>query len=957
MRSEVRRASCGEGAFVIVRGDAGVGKSALVRWVLNGSDAEAVFVGHCRFLAEPLAPIAEVALSILTSGMADVSHPDIAMFRRPLAMLLPGIVDGPDLAEEPRSDRGEHWTAGATSVVLSEAVLRLVRSARTSSPRVLLFEDVHWADSPTVAVLERLADCVTETSVSLVVTLRPGESAVVDRWVEDVQHKGRVTVVDLRPLDAGDAARLVDRCLGAAAPLELVEAVCRVSDGVPLLVEEFVRDALALGGLQRVGDVWTVTGPLDESVPASLARSVTARLAAMDGTSRRVVQTAALLGREIDDLVLATATGATDPEVDRAVRAAISNRLVDRDGGRLRFHHALTSEAIVDDLSRDSKRSLATAMMERFDAARARGLRGVAPAARTTAMIAEAAEAWTAAASVLLADAASRLDRGALHGVVEDLRRASALATQGGAGELSLKIDVALARAEASAGDIDIDVALRNGVALLGQLPDHDPSAILLRLALARGALSASRLRDAAELTAPLGSDADSLRASIALAQGDLDQAETLARSAVTIARGADGGALLAEACEAALVLGRLARRHDLAAAERWFRSAVGDAARAGLVLREAEARHELATITQLERLSVAELHTAREAALSAGSISLVSSVDFHLAAVHGVRFEPAPALEIARRCLTGWRRIGSPVQEAFAWILIGQAHAVSGHRARAAAAGDEAVGLAGDNPEIAGLATGTCRGLASLLADDCEAARREFSEGVAHLRAAPDRVPLPPWYLWPLIIASDPIDDGRESAAALMECDVESLRVAAGPDALWRLGAAVQAGRTGDLESAEATAAGALIRLDRLGEPFAGYRHLACWLAAPRALTDGWGQPIEWLSAARQWFSAHGLDATARGCDRLLTRAGIPRRRRRAGTEHVPANLARLGITGRELDVLHLVAEGLANRAIAERLHVSVRTVKTHVEHLLAKTGTNNRTQLARHLPTPTDA
>jgi DNA-binding NarL/FixJ family response regulator len=54
------------------------------------------------------------------------------------------------------------------------------------------------------------------------------------------------------------------------------------------------------------------------------------------------------------------------------------------------------------------------------------------------------------------------------------------------------------------------------------------------------------------------------------------------------------------------------------------------------------------------------------------------------------------------------------------------------------------------------------------------------------------------------------------------------------------------------------------------------------------------------------------------------------------------------MGVTSREVDVLRLLAEGLTNRVIAERLYVSPRTVKGHIESLLAKTGASNRTQLA---------
>jgi DNA-binding NarL/FixJ family response regulator len=73
-----------------------------------------------------------------------------------------------------------------------------------------------------------------------------------------------------------------------------------------------------------------------------------------------------------------------------------------------------------------------------------------------------------------------------------------------------------------------------------------------------------------------------------------------------------------------------------------------------------------------------------------------------------------------------------------------------------------------------------------------------------------------------------------------------------------------------------------------------------------------------------------------------------VPQRRRGRGDTTVPPVLRRLGVTSREADVLRLVALGLSNQDIAGRLYLAPRTVKTHIEHLLAKTSLTSRVQLA---------
>ena len=57
-------------------------------------------------------------------------------------------------------------------------------------------------------------------------------------------------------------------------------------------------------------------------------------------------------------------------------------------------------------------------------------------------------------------------------------------------------------------------------------------------------------------------------------------------------------------------------------------------------------------------------------------------------------------------------------------------------------------------------------------------------------------------------------------------------------------------------------------------------------------------------------------------------------------------ANLKRLGLSRREFEVLELIAAGLSNQDIAERLFVSTSTVKTHVSNVLAKLDASRRTE-----------
>jgi DNA-binding CsgD family transcriptional regulator len=161
---------------------------------------------------------------------------------------------------------------------------------------------------------------------------------------------------------------------------------------------------------------------------------------------------------------------------------------------------------------------------------------------------------------------------------------------------------------------------------------------------------------------------------------------------------------------------------------------------------------------------------------------------------------------------------------------------------------------------------------------------------------------------------------------------------------ALADLARAVHAGRQRDEAGAESAFRAGMAALKEA--PW--YSNLGRRLVAEVAIDDGWGTPAVWLREALEFFEDAGLDNRARACRSLLREAGAPVPRRGGGQHHVGPELARLGITRREGDVLNLIAGGLSNKDIADRLYLSARTVEKHVARLMLKTNTANRTQLA---------
>jgi DNA-binding CsgD family transcriptional regulator len=159
------------------------------------------------------------------------------------------------------------------------------------------------------------------------------------------------------------------------------------------------------------------------------------------------------------------------------------------------------------------------------------------------------------------------------------------------------------------------------------------------------------------------------------------------------------------------------------------------------------------------------------------------------------------------------------------------------------------------------------------------------------------------------------------------------------------RAAEAVATGRAGHPDTARVQFAAAVtdLRGYQGGEWMA---HLAQWLVAPAAFASGWGNPAA-MQAAVRWFTDHRYEPLAASCRRMLREAGVPVPRAGRGSSEVPDALRALGVTSREVDVLHLVVPGLSNRDIARQLVLSPKTVEKHVASLLDKTGRPDRAAL----------
>lgn len=323
--------------MVLVRGEAGVGKSRLLREFAERSRAEGARVlwGSCVSLGSgdiPYAALVDALRRLVKSMDAD----EVKKLPKPaysyLASLLPGMIDDSP-APEATIGAGDRLRLFANLLLLFD---RLGREA----PVVLVIEDLHWADQSTVDFLSYLARARSDERLLVVGSLRTGDLPA--------RHPVRVMVAELgraRAIDLLDLARFsrqdVREYLRAALDIEvthdLVERALELTEGNALFLEEVV-----VAGTLTAGD--DAPAPL----PATVEDLLLPRYEMLSEDARTVMGVATVIGRRASHQLLAAVCELPEDRLLAALRECVANQMltVSKDGNVYRIYHALLREVV-----------------------------------------------------------------------------------------------------------------------------------------------------------------------------------------------------------------------------------------------------------------------------------------------------------------------------------------------------------------------------------------------------------------------------------------------------------------------------------------------------------------------------------------------------------------------------------------------------------------------------------
>ncbi len=238
-----------------------------------------------------------------------------------------------------------------------DAVAKMVLDAAEPRGVVMFIEDLHWIDEPSRELLQDLLRRFVGSPVLLVVTHRP-DSAPAWQVATSLQQ------FVLRPLDDADVASIVRDAAGGPLPAELVSVLVAKAGGSPFFAEELVRALLDEGHLvaEADGSLRLTRALRDVSIPGTVQEVIAARLDSLGPATKRVVQVAAVLGRQFRRSQLEALLAAEGIDVGRELAEAERRGLLHRKTAittdELRFGESLTQEVAYETLLLRFRRQL-----------------------------------------------------------------------------------------------------------------------------------------------------------------------------------------------------------------------------------------------------------------------------------------------------------------------------------------------------------------------------------------------------------------------------------------------------------------------------------------------------------------------------------------------------------------------------------------------------------------------
>ena len=376
----ITRLGEGEGGVLLITGEAGIGKTRLVDEVRQKARREGVawLQGHTLSFGRstsywPFLEILQQDAGIGTDDgeaerLAKLAARITALFHDQTPEVLPYLASMLSLpVPEELAERVNYVDSEAMGRQVYRASRLYFARLAQERPLVVIFEDVHWLDGSSAALLEHLLPLTAEVPLLICCVARPEVDSAITRLQELArgEYAQRSREIRLRPLSSAESTTLASQLInGSDLPATLRKAILAKAEGNPFFVEEIVQSLIDLGGLVRVeasGGYRVTDQAVSIAIPDTLLGVIMARVDRLDDDLKQVLRLAAVIGRSFFYRLLVAITEA-ERELDASLAGLQARELVLEKAREPEleyiFKHALVQEATYESIVKRRRREL-----------------------------------------------------------------------------------------------------------------------------------------------------------------------------------------------------------------------------------------------------------------------------------------------------------------------------------------------------------------------------------------------------------------------------------------------------------------------------------------------------------------------------------------------------------------------------------------------------------------------
>lgn len=365
LNENIEKTISGKGQVVSIVGEPGIGKSRLSReliqnWLERGYT---VFGGNCQSYGSA---ISYLPWSELLKGYLGIKETDSLEDREAKIRKMLGIID-PQLAEwaclvgevvgvpMPETDLTKSLDAKLRQQRLFDLVLDILSWGAQQEPLMLIIEDLHWADSASLGLLNYVARNIAEKPVLLCLVYRPMESK------QEFATKEFHTALTLKELSQEESQQLIRTLLAIEGmPKELEDLILKKSQGNPFFVEEVIKSLIEQKVITQEGGKWKVATADVKSVniPDTVQGVIMSRVDRLSATAKDVLQVASCIGREFEYPVLSAVYPKKMDLGPILVDLGRFDLVLSEKENHYFFKHIMTQEVAYDSLPFNRRRDL-----------------------------------------------------------------------------------------------------------------------------------------------------------------------------------------------------------------------------------------------------------------------------------------------------------------------------------------------------------------------------------------------------------------------------------------------------------------------------------------------------------------------------------------------------------------------------------------------------------------------